>query len=66
MNYTAARVVSAEGARIGIITCQQCGSAVLIDPADEIDAVQQHDQWHAHIGTMAEMVERLRQGDPTA
>lgn len=47
MTYTPATVLAAEGARIAIITCRGCGSAVMIDPREDIDAQAAHDAWHA-------------------
>ena len=45
--FTAATVLVAEGARIGIVTCKECGAAVIIDPRDTINALRQHHDWHA-------------------
>lgn len=39
-------VVQAEGARIAIWTCPECGAAVLIDPRDDFDPAYRHREWH--------------------
>lgn len=44
--YTDARPFSAEGARIAVVTCLRCGTALTLDPADKISATEIHDQWH--------------------
>jgi hypothetical protein len=44
--YTSTRAWSAEGARVGLVTCRRCGAALLIDPADDFDVIQRHDEWH--------------------
>lgn len=46
MSYTKARAVVGEGARIGIITCLDCGAALVLDPNDDFDVVALHDNWH--------------------
>lgn len=46
-HFTAATAVLAEGARVGIATCRECGAAVLIDPRDEINYARLHSEWHA-------------------
>lgn len=44
---TAATVLSAEGARVGIVSCLECGAALLLDPRDgDFDPVVRHIQWH--------------------
>jgi hypothetical protein len=45
-DYTRAAMVSAEGARVGLITCRVCGAAVLVDPRDKFDATLRHSAWH--------------------
>lgn len=47
--YTGARAWAAEGARIGVVTCLRCGSAIVLDPADEQSPIVLHDLWHDHI-----------------
>jgi hypothetical protein len=46
VSYTLARAIAAEGARIGIVTCLECGTAILIDPDDAVDPLKLHDAWH--------------------
>lgn len=43
---TGQRVVSAEGARIGFVTCLTCGAAIVLDPADDFDPISRHTHWH--------------------
>jgi len=45
--YTDATAITAEGARIGIVTCCRCGAAILLDPRAEWSAIEKHDEWHA-------------------
>ena len=45
--FTGYRAFSAEGARVGIVTCKTCGAALLIDTSDDFDAVQIHHDWHS-------------------
>lgn len=46
MTYTDAAMIQAEGARVGIVTCTQCGAAIIHDPRDKRDATKTHDNWH--------------------
>lgn len=46
IGYSAARAFDAEGARCGIVTCKRCAAAILIDPADDFDAMARHATWH--------------------
>lgn len=44
-----ATVVSAEGARVGLVTCSRCGATLLLDPRDldrGLDVVEMHEAWH--------------------
>lgn len=51
--YTAVRAWSAEGARVGLVTCMDCGAALLIDPSDEgFNVIEQHDRWHRSLEAM--------------
>lgn len=43
-NFTKAQAVAAEGARIGFVTCERCGAAVMLDM--QIDAPSLHARWH--------------------
>jgi hypothetical protein len=45
-DYTGIRGWSAEGARVGIVTCKRCGAALLIDPGDDFDVCDLHDVFH--------------------
>lgn len=47
VEFTPVRAVVGEGARVGFVTCLNCGAALLIDPADERDALGLHRDWHA-------------------
>jgi len=39
--------VQAEGARIGLATCNICGATVMLDPRDDkINRARQHIEWH--------------------
>lgn len=46
MDTTGARAFAAEGARVGIMTCLECGAALFIDPTDKVSAIDLHDEWH--------------------
>lgn len=39
-------VFAAEGARCGLMVCDECGAAILLDPRDEINRPDQHRKWH--------------------
>ena len=39
-------VWAAEGARVAMVTCSQCGAALLIDPRSNLDVMSLHMQWH--------------------
>lgn len=41
--------LNAEGARIGLATCKECGAAILIDPRDKTNYAKKHVEWHAEI-----------------
>jgi len=43
---SAARAWTAEGARVALVTCLDCGAAVLLDPGDEVSAWELHVGWH--------------------
>lgn len=48
---TPARAVSAEGARIGFVTCLCCGATITRDPGDDdFDPVVRHIEWHIEHG----------------
>ena len=38
--------IAAEGARIGLATCRACGAAIMVDPRDDVDAMELHTRWH--------------------
>jgi hypothetical protein len=44
---TPATVVAAEGARIGLVTCLECGATLLLDPRSDIDVPRRHADYHA-------------------
>lgn len=44
--FTLPRALEAEGARIGIITCEKCGAALVLDPDDEFEVQERHRDWH--------------------
>lgn len=44
--FTSATVWSAEGARVGLVTCTRCGAAVLLDPRDTFQPQVRHREWH--------------------
>ena len=40
-------VWSAEGARVGLVTCRDCGAAIVVDPRDKRPTpMELHDEWH--------------------
>jgi hypothetical protein len=43
---TSARVVQAEGARVGFVTCTRCGVTLLLDPDIPLDVLATHDEFH--------------------
>ena len=50
--FSALRAVQAEGARIGLVTCGECGAALVIDPADKVSPVAVHSRWHHEVRTV--------------
>jgi hypothetical protein len=49
IEFSNTTVIAAEGARIGLMTCKECGTALLLDPREtEIDVVKVHKEWHRH------------------
>ena len=44
--FTRATALEAEGTRIGIVTCKECGAAIMLDPRDTIEPLRQHHEWH--------------------
>lgn len=44
--YTPATVWAAEGARVGLATCERCGAALLVDPRTSFDVFALHDAFH--------------------
>ena len=44
---TPATIWAAEGARVGLVTCLECGAALLLDPRSEFDVPMRHALWHA-------------------
>ena len=47
--YTEATVIEAEGVRVMLVNCMNCGAAILIDPRDRYSMKDIHDQWHATV-----------------
>ena len=45
--YTAPRAFPAEGARIALCTCTDCGAAIVLDEGDSVDPRSTHDEWHS-------------------
>lgn len=41
-----ARIVEAEGARIGFLTCKRCGVSVMLDPSTPFNVVERHEEYH--------------------
>lgn len=52
--YTPYRSVEAAGAWIGLLTCEACGAAILLDTNEDedFDPVKQHTRWHRSLETM--------------
>ena len=51
--YTGVRAFSAEGARVGLVSCLTCGAALLVDPADtDFNVFEKHDRWHRSLEVM--------------
>lgn len=48
-NYTPPRHFTAEGARIALVTCLDCGAALTIDPDYFVDVKALHDAWHERL-----------------
>lgn len=44
--FTEATAIAAEGARVGLVTCERCGATILVDPRDDEDRLEQHAKWH--------------------
>lgn len=52
--FTPYRAVQAEGARIGLLVCELCGGAIVIDTHDDpaFDPVELHKRWHRSLEAM--------------
>lgn len=61
--FSEATVVVAEGARVGVVTCDQCGAAILLDPRDTTDRCERHVEWHraSHSEALEARLERARE-----
>jgi hypothetical protein len=46
---TSARPWEAEGARVALVSCVQCGAALLLDPGNEFDVIDRHVSWHINL-----------------
>lgn len=46
VEFTGARTFEAHGARVGLVTCKDCGAAILVDPSDTVDYVERHRRKH--------------------
>jgi hypothetical protein len=46
VEFSSGTALSAEGARVALVSCERCGAAILLDPRDETGRMQQHLQWH--------------------
>lgn len=44
--YTRATVITAEGARVALVTCLRCGASLLLDPREGVSVMEIHDRWH--------------------
>ena len=44
--FTQATVIAAEGARVAILSCEECGAALLLDPRETISVIDRHRDWH--------------------
>lgn len=44
--YSSATAWPAEGARVGLVTCLDCGAAILVDPRAIFDPMHAHDLFH--------------------
>ena len=44
--FTKPRAITAEGARVAVVTCLACGAAVFMDPSDEFNSLAFHRLWH--------------------
>lgn len=61
ITFTGYRPFVAEGARCGIITCEVCGAALLLDPSDQFDVKQRHREWHKNQNwALGELTEAVR------
>lgn len=46
VEYTAVTAIAAEGARVGLASCQICGATVLLDERDDRNMMIAHTLWH--------------------
>lgn len=65
--FTPYRAVSAEGARIALLTCRLCGAVVMLDPQDD-SATALHERWHSKTAgkTIMELVRLIDEGRAAA
>ena len=47
--FTKATVFAAEGNRVGLVTCRQCGAVILLDDRDNENWLNKHAEWHAYV-----------------
>jgi len=47
--FSSGTALSAEGARVALVSCERCGVAVLIDPRDDIPRMMVHHDWHGEV-----------------
>ena len=38
------------GVVVGIVICDQCSAAIMLDPRDDYDRMERHADWHERMG----------------
>lgn len=51
--FTALTAWSAEGARVGLVSCRSCGAAILLGGQLSVDTLALHVEWHAALRDQA-------------
>jgi len=58
IGFSETTIFAAEGARAGLTICDTCGAAILLDPRDGVDRMQQHADWHSTLATVPKPIPR--------
>lgn len=61
------RTFTTDGTQCGLVTCEICGAALLIDPSATFSATKRHAEWHQNqtwaLETLEEALEQGARGE---